>query len=305
MHICTIVGKPIWVCYNKETDEEQSICARIWTLRCCQHQSDLPNDTICTNGNSSMGRLSSRADLVKLLKEYCIQRDCPLLRWRKLAICWFLFCWWSIEALRDVVLHRLGGGKGIGVVNFSISWDPWAGQMLSLPASENQLLPLHRSRISPCHLSEDNWKTLVQGCTTIERKALTGQWFGIPDLEWRRHLAELLTCREGTWPLAQHLKWFLTVTPFLCGLSSPKVAWMVESIGALTDYLRTTTRGGGLWEHLYPETQGDCLNSPTLSQLTLSEGDCQENHQNHLPGERLSLCSGSRWSPTAWQSLGL
>lgn len=29
MHICTIVGKPIWVYYNKETDEEQSICAQI------------------------------------------------------------------------------------------------------------------------------------------------------------------------------------------------------------------------------------------------------------------------------------
>lgn len=86
MCICTVVGKPIWVYYSRETDEEQSMCAQIWPLRCCQHQSNLPNDTICTNGNSSIGILSSRADLVKLLKEYCIWRDWPLQRWKTLVL---------------------------------------------------------------------------------------------------------------------------------------------------------------------------------------------------------------------------
>lgn len=74
---------------------------------------------------------------------------------------------------------------------------------------------------------------------------------------------------------------------------------MDESIGALTASLRTATLEGGLWGHLYPGAQGGCLNSPTLPQLTLSEGDCQENQQNHLTGERLSVYSGGRLGPTA------
>lgn len=69
---------------------------------------------------------------------------------------------------------------------------------------------------------------------------------------------------------------------------------MVELTGALTTSLRTTTLEGGLWGHLYPGAQGGCLNSPTLSQLTLSEGDCQESDQDHLAGGRLSDYSGSR-----------
>lgn len=136
MHICTIVGKPIWVYYNKETDEEQSICAQIWPLRCCQHQSDLPNDTICTNGNSSIGRLSSRADLVKLLKEYCIWRDCPLQRCKKLVLLHgpLRLCrMWSFTDL---------GGKGSGILNFSISLDPRAGQAcLALSSKQQELAP--------------------------------------------------------------------------------------------------------------------------------------------------------------------
>lgn len=79
-----------------------------------------------------------------------------------------------------------GGDKESRVMNFSVSWDPWAGQVCLVFQSE-------RTSSFPCTTLggfllvtsvRASGRPLFRAALSLHGKDLLAQWLGIPDFEW-------------------------------------------------------------------------------------------------------------------------